>query len=69
MGNIATEYGQNHEPLALLGYINKTGNALMKSALFTQCMTGLAQTLTESLMRDCLRLNARLAYATSYCPI
>ena len=42
---------QNHEPLALLGYINKTGNAVDEVGfLFTQCMTGLAQALTESLM-------------------
>ena len=33
-GNIATEYGQNHEPLALLGYINKTGNAVDEVGFF-----------------------------------
>lgn len=33
-GNIATEYGQNHEPLAMLGYINKTGNAVDEVGFF-----------------------------------
>lgn len=33
-GNIATEYGQNHEPLALIDYINKTGNAVDEVGFF-----------------------------------
>ena len=36
-GNIATEYGQNHEPLALLGYINKTGNAVDEVGFCSPC--------------------------------
>ena len=48
-GNIATEYGQNHEPLALLGYINKTGNAVDEVGFCSPSVsTGLAQALTAS---------------------
>lgn len=33
-GNIATEYGENHEPLALMDYLGKTGNLVEECGFF-----------------------------------